>query len=47
MPIYNKEAGEDLEEINQIEKSFKFVTEEKIEEMEYIRTHVPKSQILK
>lgn len=46
-PLYTREVGKDLEEITEIEKKMTFVTDEKIEEMEYIKTHIPKSQILK
>lgn len=46
-PLYTKEIGKELEEISGIEKKMTFVTEEKIEEMEYQKNHIPKSQILK
>lgn len=46
-PLYTREMGKELEEISDIEKKMSFVTEEKIEEMEYQKNHVPKSQILK
>ena len=46
-PLYTKEIGKKLEEISSIEKKMSFVTEKKIEEMEYVKTHIPKSQILK
>lgn len=47
LPIYKKEMAKNLEHELQAEKNLTFVTEKKIEEMEYIRSHVPKSQILK
>ena len=46
-PLYTRQMGKELEEISDIEKKMSFVTEEKIKEMEYIKTHIPKSQILK
>ena len=46
-PMYTREMGKELEEISGIEKKMSFVKEEKIEEMEYQKTHIPKSQILK
>lgn len=45
--LYKKEIGKELDRISNIEKKMEYVKEEKIEEMEYIKTHVPKSQILK
>lgn len=46
-PLYIRGAGRKVKEINEAEKKMKFVTEEKIQEMEYINNHIPKSQILK
>lgn len=46
-PLYTREMGKELEKISGLEKKMSFVTEKKIEEMEYIKTHIPKSQILK
>lgn len=46
-PLYTKETGKELDSISHLEKKMSFVTEEKIQEMEYAKTHVPKSQILK
>lgn len=45
-PLYTKKIGNELEKISGIEKRMSFVTEEKMEEMEYVKTHIPKSQIL-
>lgn len=47
LPIYKKEMAKNLEHELQADKNLTFVTEKKIEEMEYIRNHVPRSQILK
>ena len=46
-PLYTREIGKELEEISDMEKKMTFVTEEKMKEMEYVKTHIPKSQILK
>ncbi len=45
-PIYEKERNKKLDTVKSLEKNLEFVTEEKIEEMKYKNTHVPKSQIL-
>lgn len=46
LPLYTRDVAKDLDNIRQIEKNLTFVTEEKIEEMEFKKTYVPKSQIL-
>ena len=46
LPLYKKEVGKKLDTIKQIEKNLDFVTDKKIEEMEFMERHVPKSQIL-
>ena len=46
-PIYSKSFGKDFENIRTIQKKLEFVTDDIIEEMEFINTHIPKSQILK
>lgn len=46
-PLYTRKMGRELKKISGLEKKMTFVTEKKIEEMEYAKTHVPKSQILK
>lgn len=46
LPIYIKGVNKKLDNIKTMQKSLEFVTEEKIKEMEFISTHVPKSQIL-
>ncbi len=45
-PIYTKGINNKLDNIKLMKKSLEYVTEEKIKEMEFISTHVPKSQIL-
>lgn len=47
IPVYTKSSDKDIETIVDIQKKFKFVTEDKIEEIEFMENHVPKSQILK
>ena len=47
MPLYTKENNKQIKKISKTDKKLRFVTEEKIKEMEYIKTHIPKSQILK
>lgn len=46
LPLYTREVSKEIDIMRQSEKNLKFVTEEKIEEMEFIRTYEPKSQIL-
>lgn len=46
MPLYTKFINKNIETIKDTEKKLEFVTEEKLEEMEFKNTHVPKSQIL-
>lgn len=46
MSLYTKEINSNLESIKNIEKRMEFVTDNKIAEMEFIKSHVPKSQIL-
>lgn len=46
LPIYTKKLNKEIQSIKDIEKKMEFVTEDKIEEMHFIDTHVPKSQIL-
>lgn len=46
MPLYTKEINKNFETIGDIERKSEFVTEEKIEEMEFKNNHIPKSQIL-
>ena len=47
MPLYTKPLNKGLKTIKDENKNLKFVTEVKLEEMEFKRTHVPTSQILK
>ena len=46
LPLYSREVKKGLDTYKTIEKNLEFVTEERIEEMEFSSTHVPKSQIL-
>lgn len=46
LPLYTREVSKQIDIIRQTEKNLKFVTEEDMEEMEFTRTYVPKSQIL-
>lgn len=46
LPLYTKSLNEQTESIKDIAKKLEFVTEDKIEEMNFKKTHVPKSQIL-
>ncbi|MCI9365348.1 MAG: DUF600 family protein [Clostridia bacterium] len=46
LPLYTREIKETLGVSKNTEKNLDFVTEEKIEEMEFSNTHIPKSQIL-
>ena len=46
LPIYLKGTNKKLDEIRNIQKKLEFVREETIEEMEFVSTHIPKSQIL-
>lgn len=46
MPLYRKDINKNFETIGDIEKKSEFVTEDKIEEMEFKNSHIPKSQIL-
>ncbi len=46
LPLYIKGINKSLKNLRTLEDSLEFVTEEKIEELEFINTHVPKSQIL-
>lgn len=46
LPLYTKGINKKLETFQSLENNFEFVREEKIEEMEFINSHVPKSQIL-
>ena len=46
LPLYKREVAKGLKTVKQIEKNLNFVTEEKIEAMEFKNNHVPKSQIL-
>ena len=46
LAMYNKEIGKDLETKVETEKNLTYVTEKKIEEMEYMKKHIPRSQIL-
>ncbi len=45
--LYTKPTNKKLENVRTLEKKYEFVTEEKIEEMEFVNSHIPKSQILK
>ena len=45
--IYSKDSNKKLEKVKSIEKNLEFVTEDKIKEMEFKSTHVPKNQLLK
>lgn len=46
LPLYNKGMNKKLYKIKTLDDSLDFVKEEEIKEMERIRTHIPKSQIL-
>ena len=46
LPLYETGKYKKIESVKHIEKNLKFVTDEKIEEMKFISTYVPKSQIL-
>lgn len=46
LPLYSREVKKSLSTYKNIEKNLEFVTEERIEEMEFSNTHIPKSQIL-
>ncbi len=46
LPLYDKGTYQKIESVKHIEKNLKFVTDKKIEEMKFISTYVPKSQIL-
>jgi hypothetical protein len=45
-PLYTKGINKKLETVQSLENNFEYVREEKIEEIEFINSHVPKSQIL-
>lgn len=45
-PLYQNGINKKLSKLKNLEENLEFVTEEKIEEMKYISTHIPKSQIL-
>ena len=47
IPLYTKKMGKELEEISHLDRKMSYVKEDKIKEMEYVKTHIPKSQILK
>ena len=47
LPLYTKTLNKNNETISDMQKKLKFVTEDKIEEIEFLENHVPKSQILK
>lgn len=47
LPLYTKGLNKNMETISDMQKKFKFVTEDKMEEIEFSKKHVPKSQILK
>ena len=46
LPLYETGKYKKIESVQHIEKNLKFVTDKKIEEMKFISTYVPKSQIL-
>ncbi len=46
LPLYDQGTYQKIESVKHIEKNLKFVTDKKIEEMKFINTYVPKSQIL-
>ena len=46
LPLYKKELNKNIQTIKAMEKKLEFVTDEKIEEIKFKNTHVPKSQIL-
>ena len=46
LPLYHKKLSKEIVTVRDIEKKYEFVTEEKIEEMKFKSTHIPKSQIL-
>lgn len=46
LPLYNKEINKNLYKTRTLEDSLEFVTEAKMQEMEFIKNHIPKSQIL-
>ena len=47
LPLYSKPSNKGLRTIKNSEENLEFVTELKLEEMEFKNTHVPTSQILK
>lgn len=46
LPLYTKKVSKKLKDMKRTGQNLTFVTEEKIEEMEFKKTYVPKSQIL-
>ena len=46
LPLYHKRINKDIMTVRDMEKRYEFVTDEKIEEMKFKSTHIPKSQIL-
>lgn len=46
LPLYHKKLNKKIMTVRDIEKKYEFVKEEKIEEMKFRNTHIPKSQIL-
>ena len=46
LPLYNKGMNSKLYKVKTLEDNVKFVREEKMQEIEEIKTHIPKSQIL-
>lgn len=45
-PIYLKNMNKRMQNVKNLQKKMEFVTEDTIEEMEFMNNHVPKSQIL-
>lgn len=46
LPIYLKSMKKNIENVRSLQKKMEFVTEDTIEEIEFMNNHVPKSQIL-
>lgn len=46
LPLYSRKVSKKLKDMKQARSNLEFITEEKMEEMEFIKTYVPKSQIL-
>lgn len=46
LPLYLKNMNKKMQNIRELQKKVEFVTEDTIEEIEFMNNHVPKSQIL-